>query len=493
MFKKTLLLLDIVLLILAFVFFIKALKFDNPSSLNAICKNCNVILVSVDTLGSNHLPCYGYERNTSPNLCKFAKNNIIFTNSFSNASWTLPSHFSIFTSLYPKHHHMEIQFEGYLNPNFPTIAETLSSQNYETLYVGPTKDYLSLPLDRGLGRGFKSIISNDLFKPWNLNAWQKGFDELKENSKKGKKSFLFLHTYWVHEPYLVEEYAEKNKRLFTNKVSFGIPLNQNDFTEFSPEFFEFLKNYIPLEIERSTGANKKYSLELKGKLENATLKDAKTFFNSLTSQKKFTYFYNYYENLLKKTDPSGSYASALYDEGIYYLDKQLAELFSLVSDSQLSKNTIIIVTSDHGEEFMEHGDVGHGKNLYNSNISSPLILYIPGIRNKKITDLVQGIDIYPTILGLLGIEKPGNLEGQDLTDLITGKIGSEKSRFLISQNQTRESIRDDKWKLYIRYNPQRIELFDLQNDSKELNNLANANPKIVKKLSNALENIIYKK
>src|SRR4029078_11710125 len=68
------------------------------------CPNCNVILVSVDTLGSNHLPCYGYYRNTAPNLCKFANDNVLFFHSYSNASWTLPSHFSMFTALYPKHH-----------------------------------------------------------------------------------------------------------------------------------------------------------------------------------------------------------------------------------------------------------------------------------------------------------------------------------------------------------------------------------------------------
>jgi len=63
------------------------------------CKGCNVILISLDTLSANHLPCYGYERNTAPNLCKFGRENIMFKNAFSNAPWTLPSNVSIFTGL----------------------------------------------------------------------------------------------------------------------------------------------------------------------------------------------------------------------------------------------------------------------------------------------------------------------------------------------------------------------------------------------------------
>ena len=105
--KNKFLLINISLLITSIYLGLVIFHVDVRSFFNKpICDHCNVILISLDTLGANHLPCYGYERNTSPNLCNFAKENVFFTNAFSNASWTLPSHFSIFTSLYPNHHNM---------------------------------------------------------------------------------------------------------------------------------------------------------------------------------------------------------------------------------------------------------------------------------------------------------------------------------------------------------------------------------------------------
>ena len=73
--------------------------FDKP-----LCKNCNIILVSLDTLSANHLPCYGYARNTAPNLCTFAENNILFKNAFAKFTRTLPSNVSIFTGQFPSTH-----------------------------------------------------------------------------------------------------------------------------------------------------------------------------------------------------------------------------------------------------------------------------------------------------------------------------------------------------------------------------------------------------
>lgn len=486
-FKKKIIFLGFFLL-LTFFFF-------NSSKSNAVCKDCNVILVSLDTLSSAHLPCYGYQRNTATNLCKFANDNVIFTNSFSDSSWTLPSLFSIFTSLYPKHHEMElglngIEEEGHgLNSSFPTLTETLSSQGYETLFIGPT-DSPSVPLDKGLGRGFKLFIPEH---QRDLNLWQKGIDKLKENNKLGKKTFLFLYTNWSHEPYLTKDYSGKSEMLYTKNIYPQIPKSFNDYFKFSPAFFDFFKTFLDKKLEHSSEKEKKWLTEMIDKMKTVDFKEGEKVFNTFNYKQKHYYYNSYYKDLLKKTDPSGLYAAALYDESIYYLDKKLQEIFPRLETSELSKNTIIIIAPMHGEEFMEHGDLSHGRNLYNTSLNSPLIMYIPGIKNKKIESLVQGIDIYPTILGLLGIKKSENLEGKNLTTLIVGNEQDKNNRYLISQLIDQDAIRDNRWKLYIRYSSQKIELFDLKNDPKEQTDLARIKPEIVKRLQDALEHIIYKK
>src|SRR3989344_4435924 len=105
--KTTILMLSLIPLLLILV--LTVYKIFNKLNVDLECKDCNVILVLLDTLGTNHLPCYGYERDTAPILCAFAKENVMFQNAYSNATWTLPSHVSAFTGLYPETHNV-IQF-----------------------------------------------------------------------------------------------------------------------------------------------------------------------------------------------------------------------------------------------------------------------------------------------------------------------------------------------------------------------------------------------
>ena len=96
---------------------------------NAICKNRHVILVLLDTLRADALPCYGYPRNTAPNLCAFANDHILFTKSFSQSSYTLHSTFSILTSLYPSSHRFLIALKtpDTLNPDIVTVPQVLKT------------------------------------------------------------------------------------------------------------------------------------------------------------------------------------------------------------------------------------------------------------------------------------------------------------------------------------------------------------------------------
>jgi len=461
-----------------------------------VCKHCNVILISLDTLGAEHLPCYGYKRDTAQNLCNFARDNIFFSNAFSNAPWTLPSHFSIFTSLYPNHHNIVEVSASKLDPNITTMAEFFKKNNYKTIYAGPVGDP-SLPFDRGIERGFDSIIETQF--EYNLNYWDEGISQLIANNKKKESTFLFLHTYWVHGPYLVNSVPEvSRKRIYANDSYPDIPLDKPDYYHFSKEFLEYIITKYEGRAEIDYTFEKKEAQNLVDSLRGAkSLVEAEKIYFKLIPVPAISYgnLWNFHFDEI--SDKKVAYLKDLYDEMIYRLDKKLSMIFDLASKAEFANDTIIIITSDHGEEFKEHGSLEHpGDHLYNTITAVPLIMYVPGIKQKKIDNLVQSIDILPTVLNLTGIKNPNNyFDGIDLTDSILGRWFPKQNDYLISEGPN-DSIRNDRWKLYV--NPglgglNTYELYDLYNDPQEKNNVFLKEPKIVKDLYSNLNKIIYRK
>lgn len=442
------------------------------------CLNCNVILVSLDTLGSNHLPCYGYFRNTSPNLCQFAGENILFKNSYSNAPWTLPSHFSIFTSLYPKHHAMFLD-NDVLDERIKTLPEVLKQHNYQTIYVGPEDDP-KLPLDKGFERGFDKFFTYMNIQTTKIR-WEDGLKTFSENAQDGKSTFMFLHTYWVHAPYVVGDMTGETGRMFTEKNIEELPLNYFDFwTNFSQDYVDFV-----------LGSEDLVPDDFKNRLKGASLVQAREILNSAPDDTRYALQYNYYTELLKRKDLDGEYSRALYDETIYHLDQTLVKRLIDFISSDAGKNTILIITSDHGEEFMEHGNFGHPADaLYNTTTSVPLIMHIPGFRAREIDQMVEGVDIFPTVLRLLGIGYGPKIDGVDLSGLILGKSGIKTKSHLISQGWNIDSIRDVEWKLYMKGTDQE-EVYNLKFDAAEKNNVSSERESVVKDLKDRFFSLIY--
>ena len=158
-------------------------------------KRPNIILISIDALRADHLSCYGYHRNTSPNIDKLASQGVLFKNAFSQATWTLPSHISIFLSQYPWTHKV-VGPGKRIGKSSVTLAEILKNQNYITAgFVGAP--FISLTY--GFDQGFDFLF--DRPKTWHTIKFHK--DNLFRwlEKVKDKKFFLFLHTYDVHSPY----------------------------------------------------------------------------------------------------------------------------------------------------------------------------------------------------------------------------------------------------------------------------------------------------
>lgn len=439
-------------------------------SAKAQCKNCNVILVSVDTLSANHLPCYGYSRNTAPNLCTFAQNNIHFTNAYANATWTLPGHVSMLTGLFPYYHRV-LSSNDHLDSNTPILPEILQQHGYKTIFLLP-KDDFTMPVSKVYNRGIDTLIE---YEGRAASTWDQPIEEFQKSVTAGQKTFLFLHTYYVHAPYTTEDRA----LIYADALDDSVPLKSNDIYQVSEGFITYLREQLHVDL----AANKLQQIDPLYQVISETLDgqrhDAAASTKTVQQHAAllYQYFFNYnYRNKIQKSDANQvEYLRALYDQRIHEMDTDfIPRVLSLVKKKGFKDNTVVIFTADHGEEFMEHGAIEH-ETIYNSNVSVPLIFYIPGIPKKAIDTPAQYVDIVPTILDLLDIKPTKLFQGESLTDLIRG-VATQKRLLVIDGGEplNQKALVWDDWKLFIQKDGAThipYELYDMSRDKNETNNI----------------------
>jgi len=267
--------------------------------------------------------------------------------------------------------------------------------------------------DYGTLNGF-SFVDDEVYGPGALEKRARRW--LKKNA--GDKFFLFLHTYYQHVPF---EAPEK------------------DFDRFRDPAYD-------------------------GPVEN-TGESTNAFINRANTR------------AIDVTDADIAQLVAVYDAQICRLDEFIASLLGELKSLKIDDETLVILTSDHGEQFFEHGYIGHtspGHPTADASIRVPLIIHVPGrTEGRKIDAPVELIDIPPTILGLLGLDSPEFFQGTNLTPLITGKnIQLKPARQAVFQSYHKyQGIRTGDWKLLLNLESGDVHLYDLQSDPKEQNNL----------------------
>ena len=399
-------------------------------------KGPNVILISIDTLRADHLGSYGYDRNTSPNIDSFAKNNILFKNSFVQDSWTLPSHMSILTSLYPATH--GVKQNKSLDPTITTLSEVLKNEGYLT--SGIVQDCIWLYPKYGFNQGFDRYVVKN-FNPKNpeLNAeFQNRFisEYLQKNKK--KKKFLFIHYFDVHSDFIKLPYD-------------------------SPE--PYMGMFYP-----------DYSGDFDGG------------FGDVVATR---YLKNVNLNRIKIAEDDLKYIVSLYDSGIAYMDNKIGDLFNILRAAGLYENSLIILTSDHGEEFQEHGRMLHNNLFYDETMHVPLIVKLPGQNNnhREFNSLIESIDIMPSILDFLGVEKKPYMQGESFFSLIDDNGAKEwKENVFAFGDNSSAFIRTKRWKLLTDSLLRKggFKLFDLLEDPMEKFDVKDKYPEVTKNLKNEL-------
>jgi arylsulfatase A-like enzyme len=404
----------------------KAPLFENGRSLKP-----NILLIVLDTARADHFSCYGYKRETTPNLDKFASGGVLFKNAISASSWTLPSHASIFTGKYPSEHGANYK-SPYLDQSNVTLAEIVNEHGWYTLgFTG--NSWISKKV--GMTQGF-SFFDEDVDRIGFLsNATQlrhlkltkkmirEGYDDMIPY-----KRYIFPNGYRKADEFL-PAIIKKLKYRSTDRPFF-LFINFNDpHTPYEPP-----KNFrMFVEKGRRFGFRVEFS-NLAGK------RDRKSG--------KFHLSKDFYRHL-----------NDLYDGEVRFVDHYLGKLFAGLKELELWENTVIIVTADHGESIGEHGLWDHGHSLYIEQVSVPLIISYPAKFNGGIAveALVETVDIFPTVLDLVGLNTETYISGRSLRGYLQAESKEEKkegkaiseifedpfyARNIVAFKQDLKSIRD---------------------------------------------------
>ena len=385
-------------------------------------KDFNVIIVLIDALRYDHLGCYGYKRDTSPNIDALSKQSIVFKNAIAQATWTKPSIVSLFTSNYVTDHGIRATlFEGpngrrhllrepvpgnILSPNIPTLAKALKSHGYKT------KAFIANGI---IGKGF---------------GLEQGFDEYEVCGSADKTSQVEESMHWVNASVVPQplvgvpplrsgvanglflkckerprseyvcrtlgEQDESRSRRIKEAEQTTQAIDWINARKDSKFFIYLHYNSTHLPYDAPPEEKKRFKAEYKGNF------DFRRKFNKA-----------YFKGITPSQEDKDELV-ARYDGAVRYTDSEFGRLMKFLLEKGLLQKTIILVTADHGESLWENGLVGHGYS-FNTVIQVPLIFFPAQKFQRKDVDSVAGlIDVAPSVLGLLGVEVPPSFKGGDL-------------------------------------------------------------------------------
>lgn len=453
----------------------------------APCLDCNIVMVNLDTMRAPELPCYGYDRDTMPNLCAYAKENILFSRFYTKSSITLDSHMSLFTGLYPSTHHVVRGFTDSLSADIPLLAQQLANRGYRTIWGGVTDDIL-LPLDKGLGRGFTEVYDIEGSDPAH-------YTPLLPKLLDGTPTFIFLHSYVPHAPYL----PGSGPRLFGEAPPYtNISISVDEYRAHNRPFYEFVIADYTRRLQSATtpqsrAKNQQIAVALRAALVANNLEKAREVVDSLPSYESYDLRMSWYWGKVNNQDPDVvAYMKGLYDEKLFHADSDISELLAFLRRPEVKRKTITIFFSDNGEAFMEHGNLDHGWSIYNEETHAPLIMSVPRALQGVYHELVQMVDIYPTLLSLVGVSQKEPVDGTSFAPVIMGDGAQHVGdTYLIGQHRKDAivSIRNNRWKMYKNNMPHKkyVELFDLLKDPQEQQNILGERLDVARLLDSVLE------
>lgn len=396
----------------------------------------SVLLIVIDTLRSDHIGAYGYERETSPAIDALAEQGVRFERAYATAPWTMPSVASMITGLYPSGHGVKNVKSG-VPMSLHTLAEILGERGYRA----------------------GAVVSSRLL----INKRGKGFAQgYHIYEKRHARGHDHISTEGVTDDAIriLELFAAQGHwfLLFVNY--------------FDPHF-----NYLP---HRDVG----FAPERVGRL------DGRQRIQELR------------QKLSDFSDEELRFLRDLYDEEIRHTDAGIGRLLARLDELGLAEDTLVVLTADHGEEFRDHGWLGHTETLYEELMRVPLVIRMPGAPGvpRVVETPVSLVSLTPTILELLGIEVAEfDFQGPSLAPWVLRRGDPEPDSPVVEvdfvlpgdrrsgKRTLKKGIVDEHFKLIRDDESRRIELYDLDADPGERRNLAEERPELRDRLLRELD------
>lgn len=408
-------------------------------------KHPNIVLLAVDSLRADHMSCYGYSRNTTPHLDRFASQGTLFEHNISAHIPTTSAYGSmltgqdVFTTQV-----VALRHKGPLREEVPTLAELLKEAGYTTTCVGFSGNPSARGFDKYLNfAGWGSWNEGRSPKAENLNAVT--IPELEELVKGEAPFFLFLRHMDPHAPYLPP--APYERMFYHGNESDPNNRSMDPVMSFKP-FCDFFASWMPPGISDK------------------------------------------------------DYVIAQYDGAIAYMDACIQTIFTALEAHGIYDETIVILNGDHGETLYDHECWFDHHGIYDTTIHVPLIIRYPGRvpAGQRVFGYTQHKDLVPTILELAGIETERSFDGNSVLPLISGEEVSHESEIYITECtwMRKHGWRTPEWKLIVALEPDfhfkpEIELYNLIQDPDENNNLAESEPEVVALLKARMDAWIAKR
>ena len=410
----------------------------------------NIIIIVMDSQRIDNLSCYGHPLRTSPNIDGIADEGVVFLNNFAPCAWTPPSHASLMTGRYYLGHQLLCMgIRGILPKEIPTIAEVLGSLGYETASF--SNNHLVNSGEDGILRGFKECrypLFEDAGDPqrkiWRVESkFFEGIGGFEDGIDKGAPAAVNVITEWIER----KSREEKPFFLFVNFVEPHHPY-------WPPR--EFRRRFLP------PGIDDERARKIPQMAANGT-----------------------WTPRYPRTPEEWCILKSLLDGETAFLDHQMGILFRHLHELGIYDDTIIFITADHGDVLWEHSiEYSSHKSLYDANLHIPLIVkgpkeYFPPRRRVK--ELTQLVDIFPTILDVLGVKDEDIRRGIQGVSLLPAIEGERLRDSIIAELQMpptgviprfwSKAIRNFEYK-YIWHSDGREELYNIVEDPLEQNNLA---------------------
>ncbi|MEW6756093.1 MAG: sulfatase, partial [Candidatus Latescibacterota bacterium] len=407
----------------------------------------NVVLITVDTFRPDHIGYWGYGRQTTPSLDSLCTEGVFFRQAFSSSAWTTPGLISILTSLYAPTHGVDIRHRS-LDPEVITLPEVMIQGGYrapDIFFLTDIPNFANLGLQPYPRRDELIDRGDDILFHW-----------LEAEAGKDAPFFLYYHYRDVHLPYDAGESYESH---------------------FLPGAFA---SPFP-----GVGAVRRFLASEKLQVVRSSVMITRGVMDFASYDRPWV--------------------SALYDAEIRRLDEAFfRRLGAALRRPELARNTLVLISADHGEGLLEHGLIGHVSTfkegqLYDELTRIPLIIWYPQVfpGPRVIDEPVQCIDVMPTILDLVHLPVPAGAQGRSLVPLIGGQEWTPRPLFFettaagfmadeAEYAQRFRAVRTARWKLVHAGPEDAWRLYDLVADPGEQRDVARRHPEVADSLRQLL-------